>query len=124
MLVEIVVECVPLVCIQTDVEYDPFSTSICTFALTMFGQGRSQSELQVTNFFSRGEECGEVLGDKFAYVSRERMTDILPPKSTTFFTPNISNFHHLELRDRSCVTMWKSSIDKAVFSRTPFICNT
>ena len=28
-------------------------------------RGCSQSEFQVTNFFSCSEECGEVLGDKF-----------------------------------------------------------
>ena len=48
-------------------------------------QGCSQSEFQLTNFFSRSEDCDDVFGNNFdAYFSWGKLTENLPPKSTPF----------------------------------------
>ena len=61
-------------------------------------RGCSQSEFQVTNLFSCGEECGEIFGDKFyAWFAWRKSTEKLPPKIHRISHPPNFKFHHLEL---------------------------
>ena len=67
-------------------------------------QGCSQSEFQLTNFFSCTEECGEVFGEKMlSYVSSGILSEEFPTKIHHFSLSKCPNFITLNFWDRSRV---------------------
>ena len=72
--------------------------------LSIFRQGCSQSEFQVTNFFSCSEECvwGEVFGDKcYAFFLGKIDRKFATQNPPDFSLPNFPNLITLNFWDRS-----------------------
>ena len=88
---------------QTPLRLPPNNLLNLAILLVFLGEylrrGYSQSEFQVTNFFSCSEECGEVFGDIFLsrfFLGKNGDRKLATKNPPHFSLPN-SKFHHLEL---------------------------